>query len=117
VVGQDEGLPASVEFGLDRFEDLGEERVHDVVDDDADDARARRPETRRAAIVDVADRPRMFLDAFARGGGDERAVAQGERYGRRRDAERVGDGRELDLLCQRWSPAEDAPDLKCLNRA
>ena len=100
MVGQDEGLPAAVELALDRAQDLGEERVHDVVHDDADDARARGAQAGGAAVVDIADGARMVLDAVARGVGNERAVAQRQRYGRRRDAKRIGDRRKLDLLCQ-----------------
>jgi hypothetical protein len=38
VIGQNEGLPAAVEFGFDGFENLRVKRVHDVMHDDADDA-------------------------------------------------------------------------------
>ena len=86
VVGEEEGLAAAVELAFDRAQDLGEERVHDVVDDDADDAGARGPEAGGAAVVDVADGARMLLDALARGIGDQRAVAQRQRYRRRRHA-------------------------------
>ena len=86
VVGEEEGLPAAVELAFDRAQDLGEERVHDVVDDDADDARARGAQARRAAVVDVADGAGMLLDALARGVGDERAVAQRQRDRCRRHA-------------------------------
>ena len=101
VVGQDEGLAAAVEFAFDRAQDLGEERVHDVVDDDADDARARGAQAGGAAVVDVADGAGMILDAVARRVGDQRTVAQRQRYRRGRHAERVGDRRKLDLLGQR----------------
>jgi len=63
------------------------------VDDDADDARARRAQGCRAAIVDIADRAGVLLDALARGIGDQRAVAQGKRNRRGRNPERIGDGR------------------------
>ena len=101
MVGQDEGLPAAVELAFDRAQDFGEERVHDVVHDDADDARARGAQAGGAAVVDIADGAGMFLDAVARAVGDQRAVAQGQRNRGRGDAERIRDRRKLDLLCQR----------------
>ncbi|MGC3944245.1 MAG: hypothetical protein QM762_06965 [Chryseolinea sp.] len=100
MVRQDEGLPAAVELAFDRAQYLGEEGVHDVVHDDPDDARTRRAQAGGAPIVDIADGARMLLDAVAGGVGDERAVAQGQRYGGGGNAKRVGDRRKLDLLCQ-----------------
>src|SRR5690606_2794781 len=100
VIGQDESLAAAVELHLDGAQYLGEERVHDVVYHDADEARARRAKARGAAVVDIADLAGVFLDALARLVGDERTVAKGKRNGRGRHAERIGDRRELDLLSQ-----------------
>ena len=98
VVGENEGVPAAVEFALDRLEDFAVERVHDVVHDDADDAGPRRPEAGGAAIVDIAERARLILDLVAGHGGDQRTVAQGKGNGRRGNAKRFRNGRKLDLL-------------------
>jgi hypothetical protein len=70
------------------------------VHDDTDDTRARCAQAGGTAVVDIADGARVVLDAIAGVVGNERAVAQGQRYGRRRDAKRVGDRGKLDLLCQ-----------------
>ena len=75
VVGQDEGMLAAVQLAFDRLEDFAVERVHDVVHDDADDARARGAQAGGAAIVDIAEGAGLFLDPVAGGGRHQRAVA------------------------------------------
>jgi hypothetical protein len=76
------------------------------VDDDTDDTRARGPEARRAAIVDIADGARMLLDALARLVGDKRRIAKRQRYRGRRYFQRIGDRGQLDLLGQNPSPGK-----------
>ncbi len=76
VVRQEEGLPAAIQFALDRAQDFREEGVHDVVHHDADDSRPRRAQTRRASVVNIADRTRIFLDALPCAFGDKRAIAK-----------------------------------------
>ncbi len=65
MVGKNESVAAAVELAFDRLQDFAIERVHDVVDDDADDPRPRCPEARCAAIVDIAQRARLILDLLA----------------------------------------------------
>ena len=110
MVGEDEGLPRAIQFVLDRLQDFGEERVHDVVHDNADDARARRAQRSGAAIVDVTDLAGVFLDPLARRVCDQRTVAERQRHGRGGDPERVCDGRQLDLLAQDFPSRKTAQD-------
>ena len=100
VIGQDEGLPAAVEFRFDRLEDFGIERVHDVMHDHADDSRPGRSQRGRATVVDIAEFDGLFLDPVARHVGHQRTVAQGQRNGCRRKSERLRYRRKLDLLSQ-----------------
>ena len=98
VVAQDEGLALAVQLVLDGFQDLAEERVHDVVDADTDDARARGAQRGGAAIVDVAEFAGRAFDPFAGDLGHQRTVAQRQRDCRRRQAQRIGNRRKFDLL-------------------
>ncbi len=88
----------AVEFALDRLQDFAVERVHDVVHDDADDAGARRAEAGGAAIVDIAERARLFLDPVAGDGGHQRAVTQGERHRGRGNPQRFRNRGQFNLL-------------------
>ena len=114
VVGQQEGLARAIQLMFDGAQDFRIERIHDVVDDDAHDARAGGPQRRCAPIVDITDLARMFLDAFAGRSGHQRTVAKCERHRCRRHAKRISDRGKLDLLSQRYcSP----PHLNFLNAA
>ncbi|MNT63425.1 hypothetical protein D3C72_2012410 [compost metagenome] len=107
MVGKDEGLLVAVELGFDRLQDFPVERVHDVVHDDADNAGARGPEAGGAAVVDITERARLFLDLVACEGRHQGTVTQCQGYRCRRKTECFRDRRKLDLL------RHDAP---CLSR-
>ena len=83
-------MAAPVELAFDRLQDFAVERIHDVMHHDTDDARPRRPEAGRTAVVDIAEGACLFLDLFPRIGRNQRTVAQGERYGCGGQSERFG---------------------------
>ncbi len=101
VIRKQEGLPAAIQLVFDGAQDLGIERVHDVMHDNADDAGARSAQRRGTTVVDIADLAGVFLDLLTGRARHQRAVAQRQGNSGRGDAERIGNGRKLDLLCQR----------------
>jgi hypothetical protein len=58
----------------------------------------------------------MFLDPVARLVGDQRRIAQRQRDRRRRNLQRVGDRRKLDLLRQQPLPGGSAWTVQAFER-
>ena len=85
-VAQEHRLPDPRQRALDRGGELGEIRIVQFVDGDADGVGALGAQARGAAIIDVAERAHGFEHALAGRFRDQRALAQHERYGRGRDA-------------------------------
>ncbi len=117
MVGQDEGLAAAVQLAFDGFQDFAIEGVHHIMEHHADNAGARGAQAGGAAVVDITQRPRLFLDLVTRIGSNQRAVAQCQRNGGGRKTKALGNRRQFNLLCHGIPPQTHVSDGRpCLNR-
>ncbi|MND86183.1 hypothetical protein D3C80_781360 [compost metagenome] len=98
MVGKNEGLAAAIQLAFDGFEDFPVKRVHHIMEYHADNAGARGAQAGGAAVIDITQRPRLFLDLVPRIGSDQRAIAQCKGNGGGRKTEAFGNRRQFDLL-------------------
>ena len=91
-------MSAAVQLAFNGFQDFAIEGVHHIVEHHADNTGAGGAQAGGAAVIDITQRPRLFLDLFPRIGGDQRAIAQCKRNGGGRKSEAFGNRGQFDLL-------------------